>query len=130
LTRQQGREKTTCNRHHAVSLLFANDPQLLHFFFSTDRLALRWGDDHATSKMAEDELDTGESLLVHLALDFWVEKGHGRIHDAYRYLSANRFQGLMLAMELLFAAGGCDCQNCRQRFGPVSSAWESFPQLF
>ena len=38
----QAGEITPCNRHHAISLLFANDPQLFHFFFTEDRLTLRW----------------------------------------------------------------------------------------
>jgi hypothetical protein len=126
----QARETPNCHRHHAVSLLFANDPQLLHFFFTPDRLALRFGDHRATRRLADDELDVQESILVHLALDLWLEKGHGLVHQTYRYLSPQRLQGLTMALELLAAAGGCRCQNCSQRLSPELSAWVPFPQTF
>ena len=126
----QARETAPCNRHHAISLLFANDPGLFPLFFDADRLTLRGGDHRATRRMADDELDMQQGVLVHLALDLWLERGHTSLHHVYRCLNADRFQGFLMAVELLYAAGGCDCQSCRQRFSPLPSDWLAFPQTF
>ena len=128
MTFQQGTVKAVCNRHHAISILFANDPHLLHFFFTDDRQRLRWGDGDVTRRFAEAELDVQEAVLVDLALDAWLEEGQVRLHRTYRHLSPDRFNGLVMAMDLLSAAGGCECQNCRQRLWPNPSNWIAFPQ--
>jgi hypothetical protein len=31
-----------CQRKHAISLLFSNDPDLLDFFFTADRESMDW----------------------------------------------------------------------------------------
>ena len=128
MTLSQAGEITPCNRHHAISLLFANDPQLFHFFFTEDRLTLRWDDAHATARLADSELGIEESILVHLALDFWLERGEVRLHETYRHLGPDRFLSLIMALELMHTSGGCGCSNCRQRFRLMSSAWSQISQ--
>ena len=124
----QDTETTVCNRHHAISLLFANDPHLIHRFFTEDRQALRWDGIEVASQLARTEVGDQEAILMGLALDLWLECGNARLHDAYRHLTSDRFNGLIMAMELLFAAGGCDCQNCRQRFWMRPASWMPFSQ--
>ena len=121
---------TPCNRHHAVSLLFANDPHLMDFFFSEERLFSRWDHHHGAASLADSEMDVGESVLVQLALNLCLENGQIRLHEVYRHLSAVRFHCLIMALELMFAAGGCSCTNCRHRFSPVPSSWTANHQSF
>lgn len=126
---RQDYETTGCNRHHAISLLLANDPNLLGFIFSGTRQAIR-PEVFTDWVAAGQEMDGQDELLIALALEIWWDRQVASIHEAYRYLSKIRFDGLLMAMELLFAAGGCGCQKCRQRLTARSPEWESFLQPF
>jgi hypothetical protein len=121
-------EKDVCNRHHAISLLFANDPELLNFFFTPDRQQLRWVDSTLTARHARYWLDVEQEILVRFALCLWLESDHGRLREAIHGLCTVRFECLLRAMELLHAARGCDCQNCRQRFPDPDPAIRLFSQ--
>lgn len=123
-------ETKPCIRHHAVSLLLANSPHLLHFFFTEDRLALRWGDGSGTLSVAEQHLDDGEVTLVRFALDIWQQTALTTIADIYRELTSEAFYDLTAALRLLLVGRGCGCPNCRQRLSDVLGVRMTFPQTF
>lgn len=126
---RQDFEKTGCNRHHAISLLLANDPNLLGFIFGGNREREAIRPDVFTAWVAEgQEMDGQIELLIALALEIWWDKQVASIHEAYRYLSQIRFNGLLMAIEFLFTTGGCGCQRCRQRLTDRSPDWEGIPQ--
>ena len=122
---RQDHEKTGCNRHHALSLLLANDLNLVGFIFSGTDEAIR-PDDFLTWVAEGQEMDGSDEVLIALALEIWWDKQVASLHQAYRYLSKTRFDGFLMAVELLFAAGGCGCQFCRQRLSAPSPDWEPF----
>ncbi len=125
----QDYEKTGCNRHHAISLLLANDPNLLAFIFGDSPRGIRC--EVFTEWLAGGlEMDGQIELLIALALEIWWDKQTASIHEAYRYLSKIHFDGLLMATEFLFAAGGCGCPNCRQRLAGKSPEWPSNSQSF
>jgi hypothetical protein len=104
-----------CNRHHAVSLLLANDRLLLDFVFLPDRRSLTFGSAAKTLRAARRCLDEQQRLLVHLALAMWLEKGRISFVDAYRGLSDTRFEAFLRALELLYSTSGCSCPSCIHR---------------
>lgn len=102
-----------CHRHHAVSFLFANDPQLFEFMFDADHRHLC----ALPSALVRESwfLPLEERVLAVLALCIWTERGHWPVHEAYLYLSDYRYEGLQLALEYLgnVAPGLCACSYCR-----------------
>lgn len=104
-----------CNRHHAISLLFANDPPLLNFFFTPCRRQLAWGTARSTVRHADLYLGSHEALLVRIALGIWLERGRCSFVRAYRGLNDIAFEAFLRALELLYGTGGCSCPSCRQR---------------
>jgi hypothetical protein len=126
---RQDYEKTGCNRYHAISLLLANEPNLIGFIFGDTGRAIH-PDDFAAWLAEGQEMDGQIELLIALALEIWWDKQVGSIHEAYRCLCKISFDGLLMAMEFLFAAGGCACRNCRQRLFAKAPDWPVFPQQF
>jgi hypothetical protein len=108
-------ETATCNRHHAVSLLLANDPLLLDFVFLPNRRSLTFGTPVKALRVARRVLDEQQRLQVHLALTIWFGRGRVSFVAACDVLSGVRFEAFLKALELLHAAGGCSCQTCIQR---------------
>jgi len=126
---RQDHEKTGCNRHHAISLLLANDPNLLGFIFGDTPHGIR--PEVFTDWVAEGlEMDGQTELLIALALEIWWDRQVASIHEACRFLSKIRFDGLLMAMEFLFAAGGCGCPICRHRLTDRPAAWIPISQSF
>lgn len=122
-------EKTGCNRHHAISLLLANDPNLLSFIFSGTPRAIR--PDVFTDWLDQGlEMDHQIARLIALALEIWWDRQTVPLHETYRYLGKIHFDSLLMAMEFLFAAGGCGCQTCRQRITDRPADWTPFSQSF
>lgn len=106
-----------CNRKHAISLVFSNDPDLLDFFFTEDRESMRWDSAYEaafTSSMMKKE----RAILVRAALDIWNSTGFFRLSEATQSLGPERSEALMLALELLFHSRGCHCLSCSQRLYP------------
>lgn len=126
---RQDHETTGCNRRHALSILLANDPNLLGFIFNDTERAIAPAD-FATWVAEGQEMDGQVELLISLALEIWWDRQIAPLHEAYRYLGKIRFEGLLMAMEFLYAAGGCGCQNCRQRITVRSPDWDRFAQPF
>ncbi|MCX6127490.1 MAG: hypothetical protein NTX25_00310 [Proteobacteria bacterium] len=87
------------SRHRAISLLLANDLQLLEFLFSSDRPILN----SAPKKLLDDAegFSWGRQLLVRLALDIWSDAGGARLADVVWALDDVRFEGFLLALESL-----------------------------
>ena len=104
-----------CNRHHAISLLFANDPDLLNFFFTPNRQQLTWGSARRTMRWAVNCLDSQQATLVRIALGIWLERGRCSFVEAYRGLGVSGFETFLRALELLSSTGGCSCPSCGQR---------------
>lgn len=126
---RQDYEKTGCNRHHAISLLMANDPNLLGFMFGGRQRAIH-PEDFATIVADGLEMDGEDQLLIALALEIWWDRRVASIHEACRYLSRVRFDGLLMAMEFLSSAGGCGCPNCCQRLAYRTPNWMPISQSF
>lgn len=108
-------ESTPCNRHHAISLLFANDPDLLHFFFMPCRRQLGFKSARKMLYCADRYLGDQQVLLVRLGLAIWQDKGRISFLDAYRGLYSYHFEAFLRALELLYSTGGCVCPTCQQR---------------
>jgi hypothetical protein len=122
-------ETTVCNRHHAISLLLANDPNLLVFIFAGTPQAIR-PEAFTDWLAAGQEMDGQTELLIALALEIWWDRSVASIHEAYRYLSRIRFDGLLMAIEFMAAAGGCGCPNCCHRLTDLPPMWDSNLQSF
>ncbi len=105
-----------CHRHHAVSLLFANDPLLLDFLFLPDRRSLTFGTAAKTLMAARRSLEEQQRLQVRLALEIWLERGKVSFIEACKGLSEVRFEAFLRALEVVFWTGGCACASCRQRY--------------
>lgn len=108
-------EFPVCNRHHAISLLLANDPILLNFLFLQCRRELNFGTAERTLRVARRHLNEQEVLLVRLALGIWLESGRVSFVDAYRGLGDTHFEGFLRALELLHSTSGCGCPACGRR---------------
>lgn len=108
-------EISGCNRHHAISILFANDPQLLDFFFSSCRQRLSFRTAARTLRIARRYLDRQQVLLVQIALAIWEEKGRISFVNAYKGLNDQSFETFLQALSLLHRAEGCQCPDCFQR---------------
>lgn len=106
-----------CNRHHAISLLFANDPDLLDFLFVSDRSQLYWASSHEAAFTAS-MMRRERSLLVRVGLDIWNGTGFSRVPEILD-LNEHRFEAFVLAMEALWSTRGCHCLNCIQRLHPI-----------
>lgn len=89
----------TCRRLQAISLLFANNPNLLKFMFLPDRRGLS----APPSELLEfaNGFSSGEKILVQVALDLWSGEGHAQMGDVVERLDLVRFEGFMLALECL-----------------------------
>lgn len=112
-----------CNRHHAISCLFANDPPILRFFFNPDQTERYFSSPQALVRVARNHFDRGQNVLILLALDIWEGTRRARMIDLARALDGYQIECALLAIEVLRAAGGCQCQNCRQRLSETS-CWE------
>jgi hypothetical protein len=117
-----------CNRHHAISLLLANDPDLLDFLFTSDRSQLCWETPHDAAFSAS-MMQREQSLLVRIALDIWNETGFSRLPEVYQELSEHRFEGFLLAMEALGSSRGCHCLSCIHRHHPSLQIFRVFPEV-
>lgn len=107
-----------CQRKHAISLLFSNDPDLLEFFFMGDRFSARWRnsfDVAAYSSMLKRE----RAILVRAAVDIWESSGFVRLFEVFEGLSPDRSECLMLALDVLVNNRGCQCINCSLRLNYV-----------
>ena len=104
-----------CNRHHAISILLANDPDLLNFLFSWCRRELAFGTAARTLRVAGRYFDRHQILLVRIALAIWEEKGRVSFVDAYKGLNDSRFETFLRALERLYGTEGCQCADCIQR---------------
>ena len=120
----QAIENTVCNRHHAISLLFANDPELLDFFFTRDRKALRFITPKMTLRYARKQLKHPKILPIHIALDLWLNTRRTSMAAILRDLTRPQFEGFVMGFELLYDRGGCNCQNCKQR-ELIGASWPS-----
>jgi hypothetical protein len=88
-----------CPRWQAISLILANDPELLSLLFRKDGQSLRaepsevlgWVRGHSS----------GQRLLVQIVLDIWPDDGGARLWDIISVLDPVRFEGFMLALECL-----------------------------
>jgi hypothetical protein len=93
-------------RHHAISLLLANDPKLLDFLFNDERSGLALPAEEL--KELSGTLSGGEQILVRTALDLWDESGGVQICDIIYRLDRIRLHGFLLAIEALrFPSQGC-----------------------
>ena len=108
-------EFSVCNRHHAISLLLANDPNLLNFLFLPCRRELSFATPRRTLRVARRYLDDQQVLLVRLALGMWLESGRVSFFDAYRGLGDSHFEAFLRALELLHSTSGCGCPCCGRR---------------
>jgi len=88
-----------CPRFHAISLLLANDPQLLRLLFRPGTDTLCASVDEITDWTAG--YSTGQKVLIQVALDIWSGEGLARLSDIISLLDPVRFEGFMLALESL-----------------------------
>ena len=124
--RAQDPEKSGCNRYHAISLLLANDPNLLAFIFGDSGSAIL--PDVFTGWIAEGlEMDSQTERLIAFALAIWWEWSGPGLYEACRYLGGIRFHSFLIALAFLATTGGCGCQNCRQRIGDSDAQWTAIP---
>lgn len=107
-----------CNRKHAISLLFSNDPDLLDFLFTSDRSRLDW-DSPYEAAFAASMMQRERFILVKIALDIWSCTGYSRLPEIYQQLGSERFEAFVLATEQLWGLRGCHCLGCSQRLHPV-----------
>ena len=115
-------ENQICNRHHAISLLFPNSPEILHFFFEADRSDIRWKDIRTLRRWAERSFDESESLLIDLALDIWFETRRVRAVDlSTGVLGPLQLEAAFNALALMLTAESCMCLNCLRRFCMIAA---------
>lgn len=102
-----------CRRHQAISLLCANSPHILDDLFSDDRTCLCGspGFMFVESRHHSDR----DRVLRWLAVSIWAEQTFVFIYETYRFLDPCDFEGLILALECLWASPRvtCLCQFCR-----------------
>ena len=106
----------TCWRSHAISHIFADDPQFINFVFSEDRSELH----NSPSKLVRqveylDGIDRQQALLVRVALDIWGGTKFTRLSALYAELSDFRLDNVIRALVLLHQTAGCNCPMCKRR---------------
>ena len=102
-----------CQRHRAISLLFANDPDLFDFLFEPEHHHLNC----MPSSLVRDarHLPREKRVLAILALCIWTERGVWPVHEAYLFLSDFRYEALQLVFDFLGSVkpSPCRCHICR-----------------
>jgi hypothetical protein len=88
-------------RYHAISILLANDPNLLKFLFSSPLPNLRMRAGSEQLLFESGAFSSGQKLLLKIALDIWCSEGGAQLDDIIYLLDAARFESFMLAMECL-----------------------------
>ena len=88
-----------CQKWHAISLLLANDPRLLDFIFTEDRLELQASPQELLAASAC--FSSGQKVLIQVALDFWSGLGGASLENIVSILDLERFEGFLLALECL-----------------------------
>jgi hypothetical protein len=106
-----------CQRQHAISLIFSNDPDLLDIFYSWDRTDFGW-ETSAEIARSSGKLQREQAILVRAALDVWNSTGYFRLSEAFESLGSVRSECLMLALDALFQSRGCHCLHCSHRLHP------------
>lgn len=83
----------------SISILLANDPQLLDFLFTKDRRYLNGSPEDIIISMGM--FSSGEQLLIRAALDLWSSSGSCSVGDIIKTLDDCRFESFLLAVEKL-----------------------------
>lgn len=100
-------------RHHAISLLMANDPWLLDFLFAKRGVRLRT---FPKRLIAESQhLPSQLRLLIRGGLDLWNGSGRLTLGEALAGLTDYRLEGLQMGISHLRIHDACQCQFCKQR---------------
>lgn len=108
---------TICQRKHAISLLFSNDPDLLDFFFTQDHQHFGW-ESASEAAIVSGMMKKERAILFRAALDVWNSTGFFRLSEAFESLGPDRSECLMLGLETLFQSRGCHCLPCSHRLHP------------
>ena len=108
-------ETTACSVLHAISHVFANDPQIIDFLFSTDRSELNWPRDKTVRRADRlDGIDREQAILARVTVDLWDAMRYTRL-STLTSLSAERLEGVCRALLFLNATRGCACRLCSRR---------------
>ena len=102
-----------CKRHHAISLLLANDPVLLSRFFIAGKRSVDVG--KAAELRDSFALPAAKRTLIQLALAIWTETAIVVFSEVYLQLDEVRYESFLLALEFLGGAASryrCSCRIC------------------
>ena len=88
-----------CMRTHAISVLMANDPDLIDFVLNSERTCLVSSSESILIEAGV--LSTGEQVLVRTALDIWDSSGYVSFTDIVYSLDACRLEAVLLAIQVL-----------------------------
>ena len=112
------RETTACSRLHAISHIFADDPEMLDFCFTPDRYGLNEAREKTVRRAdTMDGIDFEKAILVRVAMDLWADTKYTRLSTLYS-LSNHRLDSVVRALMFLNTTGGCGCPRCRRRPSP------------
>ena len=115
-----------CQRSHALSILFSNEPKLLRFFVETSRHVVEEDDIQSFLNYASSRLDQDDVNLCRLAADIWCGVRVSRTMDVMLNTKASNLEAIGLAVSHLRSTRGCECPQCVSRYKHFQFPLQSF----